>query len=179
MFEMTSKKIKSCKKGQKLKKNCRPRGGSNPGPLDCSNFNFSVCARNDSKFWIGNRAVINMINLTKEMVPNLAKLRGNGFFRSNCARNSTRRGLSGPKFHGEYESGQKKFDFLISPISPPSLQPNDWKLAKMAGQKAGHMETMPEISFFEVKKVARCLQMLKTHFHPLKWPNLTENGRNG
>jgi len=38
----------------------------------------------------------------------------------------------------------------------------------MAGQKAGHMETMPEISFFEVKKAKKNTKMLKTKFHPLK-----------
>ena len=179
MFEMTSKKIKSYKKGQKLKKKLPPPGGLEPWTSGLLKFQLF---RLRSK-WLqildwqprGHKYdkfdQINGSQLGKTPRKWLfslklrPKLDSEGFIRSQIS--------------WRIWIWPKKFNFLISPISPPSLQPNDWKLAKMAGQKAGHVETMPEISFFEVKKVARCLQMLKTHFHPLKWPNLTENGRNG
>ena len=77
-----------------------------------------------------------MINLAKTKVPSLAKLQEKAIFRSNLARNSTRRGFSGPKFHGEYESDKKNGHFNFHQLSPTTVQQND--------QKRRNGENMPK-----------------------------------
>ena len=141
------------------KKNASPGVGSNRRPLDSSIFNFSVCARNDSKFWIGNRGVINMINLTIKMVPNLAKFREKRFFRSNCARNSTRRGLSDSKFHGEYESDQKKLIFKIRQFQTFAVTENSLNCLKWPEKRPDIWKPCMKFHFLrskKLKKIAKC-----------------------
>ena len=105
-----------------------------------------------------------MINLAKTKVPSLAKLQEKAIFRSNLARNSTRRGFSGPKFHGEYESDKKNGHFNFHQLSPTILSSKMTKnaeTAKIRPNKAGHMETMAKNFIFEVKTVAKWLQKPK------------------
>ena len=104
MSKITSEMINMSQKDKMTEKKYCPDLGFAQWPIGPN-------VQNDSKFQIGIRTNLNMIDLDSKKVCCFTKVWVKEFFRSNKARNVISRGTLDPKFNEEYESDKKVESF--------------------------------------------------------------------